>query len=225
MKGDITTAKSFRTEDITHTPRKQLEDMKESYERVRGFEAVSKGSVEKLIEKLEVKGEAGVYINRKILMPLRGSDRSAGYDFFATCDIDIKPGEKALIWSNIKAYMKEGEVLLADVRSSAGIKLDLALANTIGVIDADYYNNPSNEGNIGLCLKNNKPAMKLTGYVTSPAKDGSIKIPQIEDLTDENTVHIKEGDRIAQLIFVDFKASDNCNNESQRLGGIGSTGR
>ena len=37
--------------------------------------------------------------------------------------------------------MQEEEVLMAVVRSSMGIKLDLTLANTLGIIDMDYYNN------------------------------------------------------------------------------------
>jgi dUTP pyrophosphatase len=111
------------------------------------------------------------------------------------------------------------------VRSSIGTKFDLVLANTIGIIDSDYYNNSSNEGNIGICLKNTKPSMKLTGYDIVKDNGREVIVPQIEDLTDENTVVIKPGERVAQVFFVNFLKSDNCNTEIDRQGGFGSTGR
>lgn len=220
----ITTAKSFRVEDVTHEPRKQFEPIKDSYKKTHGFEPVSKEAVEKLIAKLEAEGAIGVYATRGCIMPLRGSKDSAGYDFATLPEITIKPGEKAMLWTNVKAYMERGVVLLADVRSSAG-GLDLSLANTIGVIDSDYHNNPKNEGNIGLYLKNNKPAMRLTGYKEIEVNGETIKVPQIEDLTEKNTLVFKAGERVAQLFFVNFLEADNCNTEAERNDGWGSTGR
>lgn len=130
------------------------------------------------------------------IMPVRGSQFSAGYDFATPVEVTIPANDKALIWTDIKAYMLTGEVLLLDVRSSIGIKKGLMLANTIGVIDADYYGNGSNDGNIGICLRN------LTN----------------EDIT------LEAGERIAQGIFVPFLVADNGNTDTEREGGIGSTG-
>jgi dUTP pyrophosphatase len=126
--------------------------------------------------------------------------------------------------------MQPNEVLLIDIRSSIGINQDLMIANTLGVIDSDYYNNPKNEGNIGFTLRNLKPAMKLDGFkemeALNPEADAFeiFQIPIIKDLTEENTVHIKKGERVAQAIFVEFKESDNCNSDTERTGGTGSTG-
>lgn len=227
--GDITTTKNFRIENVTHSPRKQGEPISEvsmSKPKVRGFEPVSQETIKRMKDEIYSNlQQYPTYITDECILPQRGSKKSAGYDVFAPCDIYIKPGEKALIWTNVKAYMQEGEVLLADIRSSAGIKLDLMLANTVGVIDADYYNNPSNEGNIGICIRNLKPSMNLVGYNTIQVNGVSITIPQIQDLVEHNTIHIKKGERIAQLFFVKYFESDNCNSSTDRVGGIGSTGR
>lgn len=163
----------------------------------RGFEPVSIDKIMKNVLKVKEEGKPNVYATDRVIMPLRGTKNSAGYDFFNPIpkDIVIPAGGKVLIWTNIKAYMQESEMLVAVVRSSMGIKLDLILSNTLGIIDMDYYNNPDNEGNIGISLRN--------------MGDGDVTI--------------KSGDSIAQLIFIPFLVSDNCNTDNERLSGIGST--
>lgn len=134
---------------------------------------------------------------RTIKLPTRATKTSAGYDFYSPVKVTIQPKSKELIWTDIKAYMQEGEVLILDVRSSIGIKKGLMLANTIGIVDHDYYQNPKNDGNIGICLYNmsNEP------------------------------VHIEQFERIAQGIFISFLVSDNGNTNEERQGGIGSSGQ
>lgn len=78
-----------------------------------------------------------------------------------------------LIHTGIKACMMDDEVLYLYNRSSNPKKLGLILANSVGVIDADYYNNPDNDGEIMFAYFNIKPW----------------------------TVHIKAGDRIGQGVF------------------------
>lgn len=134
--------------------------------------------------------------NVEIKLPQRGSKIAAGYDFSTPIEVTIQPNESKLIWTDIKAYMQEGEVLLIDVRSSIGIKKGLMLSNTIGVIDADYYQNESNDGNIGISLRN----------------------------ISENPITLTAGERIAQGIFIPFLVADNGNTDKIREGGIGSTG-
>lgn len=149
--------------------------------KIRGFEIVKE-------EMRKTKGE--------ITLPTRGSKVSAGYDFYSPVDITLKPNEKTCVWSDVKAYMQEGEVLLLFVRSSIGIKKGLALSNGTGVIDADYYSNSSNDGNIGIALYNYS----------------------------DKIVEIKKGERICQGVFVPFLEADNGNTDKKRVGGIGSTG-
>ena len=91
--------------------------------------------------------------------------------------------------------MQEGEVLLLYVRSSVGIKKGLVLANGTGVIDADYYYNESNDGNICLALRN-------------------------ETDTD---ITLKAGERVMQGVFVPYLVADDDTTTETRTGGIGST--
>lgn len=135
--------------------------------------------------------------NQNIKLPERSTKDSAGYDFFSPVNVTIEPGQKELIWTDVKAYMQSQEVLIIDVRSSMGMKKDLMLSNTIGVIDKDYYNNESNEGNIGINLRN----------------------------IGDHPVTIEIGDKIAQGIFIPYLIADSGNTEDTRTGGIGSTGK
>ena len=148
----------------------------------RGFEIVSEG--------FRKHSEADIQL------PTRGSKVSAGYDFYLPCDITLQPNEKICVWSDVKAYMQEGEVLMLHVRSSIGIKKGLMLSNITGVIDADYYSNESNDGNIGIALYNYS----------------------------DKIVELKKGERICQGVFMPFLVADNGNTENERTGGFGSTG-
>ena len=125
--------------------------------------------------------------------PTRGSVNSAGYDFYADKDYTIAPNEIIKVWTDIKAYMQPDEFLMLDVRSSMGGKF--MLANTIGIIDSDYYENPDNDGNIGIFLKN----------------------------ISNETQHIKRDDKIAQGIFMEYLKIDNDKTTEERKGGFGST--
>lgn len=93
------------------------------------------------------------YIDNGII-PTRGTKASAGYDFSTIEEVTIEPGQVVICKTGIKAFMQDDEVLLLHVRSSIGIKKGLILANSTGVIDSDYYNNPNNEGHIMVALKN-----------------------------------------------------------------------
>ena len=129
-----------------------------------------------------------------ITLPSRGTEQSAGYDFYANDEYVVEPNNIAKVWTDVKAYMQPNEVLVLDVRSSMGGKW--MLANTLGVIDADYYNNEKNDGNIGCFLKN----------------------------ISNEALTIEKGDRIAQGIFLNYLTIDNDQPLSTtRKGGFGST--
>lgn len=171
-----------------------------------------------------------------VVLPLRKTKDSAGYDFILPHDIVLEPQEQITIWTDVKAYMQHGEFLDLNVRSSSGIKLSLVLANTRGIIDKDYYSNESNDGNIGICIKNTRPRFDLIGYnKVSVLSDVSVennsktvttlRIPSIVDLTEQNTYTLRKGEAIAQGMFAIALDSDNCNSDNVRTGGIGSTGK
>lgn len=160
-------------------------------------------------------------------LPIRGTRTSAGYDFVTTEDLVIEPQQKAKFKTDVKAYMKPDEVLLITVRSSMGIKNDLMISNTLGVIDSDFYENIDNDGNIVISLRNLKPAVESAGeYITVQDVEGKThKILSMVDKTEVNTIFIERGTRIAQGVFVKFLESDNCNTGNERVGGVGSSGK
>ncbi len=127
--------------------------------------------------------------------PTRGSVNSAGYDFYADKDYTVAPNEIIKVWTDIKAYMQPDEFLMLDVRSSMGGKF--MLANTIGIIDSDYYENPDNDGNICFMLKN----------------------------ISNEVQHIERDNKIGQGIFMEYLKIDNDNTTIKRNGGLGSSGK
>lgn len=130
-------------------------------------------------------------------MPKRGSIHSAGYDICAIKDCAIRPNQSVFIHTGIKAYMPPDEYLDLRVRSSLGIKRQLMLATGASVIDADYYNNPDNEGEIIVVLHNYGSTTQI----------------------------IRAGERIVQGIFTKYFLTDNDNATDQRTGGTGSTNK
>ena len=81
-------------------------------------------------------------------LPRRATKYSAGYDIYAAVSVEIKPGEKRVIPTNIAVEMDEDDVLLIFPRSSYAIKFGLDLVNSVGVIDADY------KDQIFICYRN-----------------------------------------------------------------------
>ena len=79
--------------------------------------------------------------------------KSAGYDICLPEDIELLPGKLQLVPTGIKAYMQDDEFLGIHIRSSMAIKRHLRLVNNEGIVDADYYNNPDNEGQSNDCTR------------------------------------------------------------------------
>jgi dUTP pyrophosphatase len=64
---------------------------------------------------------------------------------YFTKDNKVKP---TLVPTGIKCQLASDCYLELSVRSSTPLKHWLVLANSVGIIDGDYYNNPDNEGHI-----------------------------------------------------------------------------
>ncbi len=145
---------------------------------------------------LEVKADMKK-TNVAITLPKRSSKFSAGYDFYSPVNFTVKPHSYSpLIFSDVKAYMEDDEVLQLYVRSSLGLKKGLVLANGTGVIDCDYFENTDNDGNIGFKFYN---------------------------CSDKEAV-ISKGDRVVQGIFMKYLVADYDKAENSRKGGVGSSG-
>lgn len=172
------------------------------------------------------------------VLPVRKTQASAGYDFFAAEDIIIPPYEDlcnemigvlldesesifdavsdakeamtldqiaaltkraqakpTLIPTGVKCHLDPDTFLQLSIRSSSPLKYWIILANGVGIIDADYYNNPDNEGHIYFQVINLSP------------------IP----------IKIKKGDAIGQGIIMNYNKTYNDHANQLREGGFGST--
>lgn len=87
-------------------------------------------------------------------LPKRETYQAAGYDFFALYDYTVKPGEIRLVPTGVKVCMESDDVLLLLARSSMGFRWNVRLCNQVGVVDADYYNNPDNGGHMWIKIQN-----------------------------------------------------------------------
>ncbi len=150
--------------------------------RVRGFE-IAKG-----------------YEDKNINLPIRKTKNSAGYDVEAAEDIVIpmyKPGIKpTLIPTGLKAYCMEDEYYML-VNRSSGPKKGFVMANSIGIIDADYYGNETNDGHFYF---------------------------QYFNFSDHD-IEVKKGDIIGQVIFQKYLIVDDDKAIGIRTGGFGSTNK
>ena len=154
---------------------------------MRKFEKVSREVFER-----DVLG--GTYA--ELILPKRGTKYAAGYDFYSPISFILMPGERKVIPTGIKVCMEENEFLAIYIRSSLGFKYNIRMCNQVGIIDADYYGNDTNDGHIFVFLQN-------------------------EGQTD---FKIKKGQHFVQGIFQKYLIVDNEEEiNEKRLGGFGST--
>ena len=138
------------------------------------------------------------YEDKNINIPVRKTKNSAAYDIEAAEDIiipkyheGIKP---TLVPTGLKAYCGDDECFLLLNRSS-GPKKGFILANSVGLVDADYYGNESNDGHFFFAFFN----------------------------CNDHDLEVKKGDVIGQVLFLKYLTTDNDQAEGVRTGGFGST--
>ena len=130
-------------------------------------------------------------------LPQKGSKKAAGYDFFNPEEVEIQPHTVTYVKTGIKALFPDDMVLLLFNRSSNPKKKNLILINGVGVVDADYYNNEDNEGEIAFAFYNIS-AVPVT---------------------------LQKGEKLGQGMFTNYKDVTNYTEEDveERKGGFGST--
>ncbi len=157
-----------------------MEGSSQMIKRERGFE-IAKG-----------------YEDKDIHIPVRKTKYAAGYDVEAAEDVVIPPfqfgGKPTLIPTGLKAYCKPDEFYML-VNRSSGPKKGLVMANSIGIIDADYYENETNDGHFYF---------------------------QYYNFLDKEII-VKKKDVIGQVIFQKFLTVDDDHAEGIRKGGFGTT--
>ena len=109
-----------------------------------------------------------------------------------TKQIKAKP---TLVSTGVKCHLEEGYYLELSVRSSTPLKYWIILANSVGIIDADYCDNPDNEGEIFFQVINMSPF----------------------------DIYLKKGDIIGQGIIKRYEVTDDDKAIGERQGGFGST--
>ena len=131
-------------------------------------------------------------------LPERKTKCSAGYDFYNPKKVEIAPHTNKLIMTGIKAKFPDDVVLQLYNRSSNPTKKGVILTNSVGIIDADYYGNPDNDGDIGFMFYNFK----------------------------DEPVIFEAGERLGQGIFMKYSTITNEKEiTNERIGGFGSTNK
>lgn len=169
----------------------------------------------KLTDKFEIIEELRVDGHKT---PERSTELSAGYDFFApeevvipstvaalknyikgdiTAEEFMKATKPVLVPTGIKVKLESNEFLGLFNRSSNPMKARLIMTNGVGVIDADYYNNPDNEGHIMFQFINNS--------------------------TEPYIIH--KGDKVGQGLILQYGITEDDNASGLREGGFGSSGK
>lgn len=156
------------------------------------------------------------YEDKDITLPIRKTKKSVGYDIeaaedtvipsiwktvfenikkFLSGDHEYETIKPTLVKTGVKAYFQEDEALFLANRSSHPGKKGLVLANSIGIIESDYYENPDNDGHLLYAYYNFFPT----------------------DVT------IKKHEAVGQAFFQKFLVTDDDKATGERLGGFGST--
>ena len=141
--------------------------------------------------------EAIQKIYNRIQLPQRATNGSAGYDFYLPFDVSILKNDAVKIPTGIRCEMKNGWVLKIYPRSGHGFKHGIHLANTVGIIDSDYFDS-NNEGHIMVKLVN-------------------------DSILNTNGLQLKAGTAFCQGIFLPFGITTDDECDAKRNGGFGST--
>jgi dUTP pyrophosphatase len=113
----------------------------------------------------------------------------------AAAAIKAANAKVSLVSTGMKCKLEEGTYLELSVRSSCPLKHWLILGNSVGIIDADYYNNLDNEGEIFFQIINLAPF----------------------------AIQLKRGDAIGQGIIKPYLTTEDDIATGTRIGGFGST--
>lgn len=131
-----------------------------------------------------------------ITLPKRSTVGSAGFDMFLPFNITLQPNEFQVIPTGIRCKIDDGWMLACFPRSGHGFKYGVHLANTVGIIDADYYH-ADNEGHIQIKLVNDSVLTK--------------------------TISLEPNTAFCQGIFLPYGITVDDDADGKRVGGFGST--
>jgi dUTP pyrophosphatase len=198
-----------------------------------------------------------IRVEKEGQMPSYQSVNAAGCDLYATCDMALRPGETKVMPLNFVIAM--GKEMEAQVRPRSGLSLktDLRVPNSPGTIDSDYRNivgviieNTYNVSNLPCQIAQNPEIMltlvkeykelSLLEYLTSKGVNSKYTSQKLSILDERiyvdklgnpyGTIYIKKGERIAQMVFAEYKRANFIPHPKpedigeDRGGGFGHTG-
>jgi dUTP pyrophosphatase len=131
-----------------------------------------------------------------IVLPIRATKFSSGYDICTPRRIIISKGESVKVPTGIRVFMENDEVFMMHIRSSIGSKFGVRVSNCTGVVDSDYIA-ADNQGHIWMFLHNDS----------------------------EHFFEIQAGSKICQGVFHKYLITDDDTADAVRTGGVGSTGK
>ena len=136
-------------------------------------------------------------IEEDIKLPERSTAHSAGYDFYAIENTHVFSKRVTYVKTGVKVKLDNDEFLMLCNRSSNPGKKELVLINGVGIIDADYYGNPDNDGEIAFAFQ----SLNKSGSFTN------------------------KGDKIGQGTIIKYIKTEDDTASGTRAGGFGSTGK
>ncbi|ORA31336.1 dUTP diphosphatase [Mycobacterium aquaticum] len=81
---------------------------------------------------------AVVRLDRDLPMPARAHDGDAGVDLYSAQDVQLAPGQRALVPTGVAVAIPHGMVGLVHPRSGLAARVGLSIVNSPGTIDAGY---------------------------------------------------------------------------------------
>ena len=135
-------------------------------------------------------------LDKDLPLPQRAHRGDAGADLYATADITLQPGERALVGTGIAIALPVGTVGLIHPRSGLAAKHGLSIVNAPGTVDADY------RGEIKVCLINLDPREPI--HITRGMRIAQLVVQRVE--------------------LVCFTEVDELDDTERGTGGHGSTG-
>ncbi len=117
------------------------------------------------------------------IIPTKGSDAAAGVDLYAPRALAIHPGCNGVVDTGLAIEIPDGYFGAIFARSGMAIRKGLRLANSVGVIDADY------RGSLKVVLHNDTDIIRpvqegdrIAQLVILPYE--KIEFSEVEELTD-----------------------------------------
>jgi dUTP pyrophosphatase len=189
-------------------------------------------------------------------IPVYASQHAAGCDLFATRDMAVRPGETKIMPLDFNMAMDTEYEAQIRPRSGLSLKTELRVPNGPGTIDSDYRDtvgvllqNTYNIANLPYQIAADPGILEElyrdyteTGLLEYLARDGkplpavSLAVSGQKIYLDKlgnpyGTIYIKKGERIAQMVFCEYKRANFIQHPDPRTigedrgGGFGHSGR